>query len=171
MDRMYLYRWQRQGHPVTLFPTSDLDELERALRLLRVIPMMQQTGSCFSRRARHGARPVAGRSQKTIGGRGRGRRREDLQRPDCRRRREGGCGRGRALDEGGEAILEPNQEDIAKAARVSIALQDLMKQQQAQGWPSAPVWAGCPRDSPAWASRGSTTAASRPPARATWTRC
>ena len=42
-DWMYPHRWQRQGHRVTLLPTSDYDELERALRLLRVIPMMQQT--------------------------------------------------------------------------------------------------------------------------------
>ena len=42
-DWMYPHRWQRRGHRVTLFPTSDYDELERALRLLRVIPMLQQT--------------------------------------------------------------------------------------------------------------------------------
>ena len=42
-DWMYPHRWQRQGHPVTLFPTSDYNELERAVRLLRVIPMMRQT--------------------------------------------------------------------------------------------------------------------------------
>ena len=42
-DWMYPHRWQRQGHPVTLLPTSDYNELERALRLLRVIPMMRQT--------------------------------------------------------------------------------------------------------------------------------
>ena len=42
-DWMYPHRWQRQGHPVTLLPSSDYGELERALRLLRVVPMMQQT--------------------------------------------------------------------------------------------------------------------------------
>ena len=42
-DWMYPHRWQRQGHPVSLLPSSDYNELERAIRLLRVIPMMQQT--------------------------------------------------------------------------------------------------------------------------------
>ncbi|MCZ7635268.1 MAG: hypothetical protein M5U12_03955 [Verrucomicrobia bacterium] len=37
-DWMYAHRWQRQGKRVSLFPTSDYNELERALRLLRVIP-------------------------------------------------------------------------------------------------------------------------------------
>ena len=42
-DWMYPHRWQRRGHPVTLFPTSDYNELERALRLLRVVALMRQT--------------------------------------------------------------------------------------------------------------------------------
>jgi L-fucose isomerase-like protein len=35
--------------------------------------------------------------------------------------------------EGAKVILEPNQEDITKAARISVALQNLVKQEQAQG--------------------------------------
>ena len=42
-DWMYPLRWHRQGHRVSLLTSSDYDELERALRLLRVIPMMQKT--------------------------------------------------------------------------------------------------------------------------------
>ena len=42
-DWMYAPRWHRKGHRVTLLASSDYDELERALRLLRVIPMMRQT--------------------------------------------------------------------------------------------------------------------------------
>ena len=42
-DWMYAPRWHRQGHRVTLLASSDLNELERAVRLLRVIPMMRQT--------------------------------------------------------------------------------------------------------------------------------
>ncbi|MHC4363329.1 MAG: hypothetical protein ACYSTZ_10915, partial [Planctomycetota bacterium] len=42
-DWMYPPRWHRQGHRVTLLASSEYDELERALRLLRVIPMMQDT--------------------------------------------------------------------------------------------------------------------------------
>jgi hypothetical protein len=40
-DWMYAPRWHRQGHRVTLLASSDYNELERALRLLRVIPMMK----------------------------------------------------------------------------------------------------------------------------------
>ncbi|NQU26494.1 MAG: hypothetical protein HQ567_34845, partial [Candidatus Nealsonbacteria bacterium] len=42
-DWMYAPRWHREGHRVTLLASSDYDELERALRLLRVIPMMRRT--------------------------------------------------------------------------------------------------------------------------------
>jgi hypothetical protein len=42
-DWMYAPRWHSRGHRVTLLASSDYNELERALRLLRVIPMMQQT--------------------------------------------------------------------------------------------------------------------------------
>lgn len=42
-DWMYAPRWRRKGHRVALLASSDYGELERALRLLRVIPMMRQT--------------------------------------------------------------------------------------------------------------------------------
>jgi L-fucose isomerase-like protein len=35
--------------------------------------------------------------------------------------------------EGAKAIIEPNQEDITKAARISVALQNLMQREQSQG--------------------------------------
>ena len=41
-DWMYAPRWLRKGHRVALLASSDYDELERALRLLRVIPMMRK---------------------------------------------------------------------------------------------------------------------------------
>jgi L-fucose isomerase-like protein len=40
---MYPFRWQRRGAHVTLMPSSDLGELERAARLLRVAPMMKRS--------------------------------------------------------------------------------------------------------------------------------
>jgi L-fucose isomerase-like protein len=40
---MYPFRWQRRGAHVTLMPSSDLGELERAARLLRVPPMMKRS--------------------------------------------------------------------------------------------------------------------------------
>lgn len=133
-DWMYPHRWQRQGHPVTLLPTSDYDELERAVRLLRVIPMMRQTRILLFPPAR-GTAPA--------------------QSPDEVKKRLGAevvavdeklfSDQINAADEkavqaeaarwtqGAKAVLEPTADDITKAARISVALQNLMKQQQAQG--------------------------------------
>ena len=133
-DWMYPHRWQRQGHPVTLFPTSDLNELERALRLLRVIPMMQQTRILLFPPAR-GTAPAQSPEEvkKRLGA--------DVVAVDEKTFSDliaGADEKAVAAEaerwtKGAKAIIEPNQEDIAKAARVSIALQDLMKQQHAQG--------------------------------------
>ncbi|MBN1417397.1 MAG: hypothetical protein JXP34_01395 [Planctomycetes bacterium] len=133
-DWMYPHRWQRRGHPVTLLPSRDYGELERALRLLRVIPMMRQTRILLFPPAR-GTAPaqspdeikkrlgadVVAVDEKTFG--------EMISAAD------GGAVRTEAArwtDEA-KAIIEPNQEDIAKAARVSVALQDLMARERAQG--------------------------------------
>ena len=133
-DWMYPTRWQRQGHPVTLLPSSDYDELERALRLLRVIPMMRQTrillfpparGTAAARspdevKKRLGADVVAV-DEKTF---------DDLITGADAKAVNAEAAR---WTQGAKEIIEPNQEDIAKAARVSIALQSLMEKEQAQG--------------------------------------
>lgn len=133
-DWMYAHRWQRQGHRVTLLPTSDYDDLERALRLLRVIPMMQQTRILLFPPAR-GTAPA--------------------QSPDEIKKRLGADvvavseSDFDALISGADdqairaeadrwtrqakAIIEPSAEDIAKAARVSVALQRLVEREHAQG--------------------------------------
>lgn len=133
-DWLYAHRWQRSGHPVTLLPTSDLNELERALRLLRVGPMMRQTrillfppaqGTAPARspdeiRKRFGAEVVTV-DEKTFS--------------DLIAAADGQAVAAEAerWTTGAKAIVEPKPEDIAKAARVSVALQNLIQQQQAQG--------------------------------------
>ena len=42
-DWMYPPRWQKDGHPVTLFSSSDYNEIERAARLLRTPPLVKQS--------------------------------------------------------------------------------------------------------------------------------
>ncbi len=42
-DWMYPPHWREEGHPVTLFSSSDYGELERAAKLLRVPPLMKQS--------------------------------------------------------------------------------------------------------------------------------
>lgn len=133
-DWMYAHRWERQGKPVTLFPTSDYHELERALRLLRVIPLMQQSRILLFPPAR-GTKPA--------------------QSPEEVKKRLGAevlVVEEKAFSElidGAEAgavrteterwtreakeIVEPGTEDIQKAARVSVALQRLIEREQAQG--------------------------------------
>ena len=133
-DWMYAPRWHSRGHRVTLLPSSDYDELERALRLLRVIPMMKQTRILLFPPARGtdpakspeevkkrlGAEVVAV-EEKTFN--------EKIDTAeDAAVRAE----IDRWTKEAKE-IIEPNAEDIRKAARVSIALQNLMAEQRAQG--------------------------------------
>jgi hypothetical protein len=133
-DWMFAPRWHRQGHRVTLMASSDYDELERAVRLLRVIPMMKQTRILLFP-------PAQGTTA--------------AQSPDEVKKYLGADVVGveetlfdemiaAADDEAvrvesqwwtrhAKKIVEPNEEDIDKAARVSVALQDLMDREQAQG--------------------------------------
>lgn len=133
-DWMYAPRWHRQGHRVTLMATDDYDELESALRLLRVIPMMKQTRILLFPPARGTAA---------------------AQSPEEVKKRLGAdvvAVEEKLFDEmlaatddeavrveeqwwtkNAKEIIEPNKEDIRKAARVSIALQRLMDREQAQG--------------------------------------
>ncbi len=133
-DWMYAPRWHSRGHRVTLLASSDYGELERALRLLRVIPMMKQTrillfpparGTTPARspdqvKERLGADVVA-IEEKTFN--------EMISAAeDSAVRAEINSWTKNARE-----IIEPNKEDIRMAARVSVALQNLMEQQRAQG--------------------------------------
>jgi hypothetical protein len=133
-DWMYPPRWHRQGHRVTLLASSEYDELERALRLLRVIPMMQRTRILLFPPAQ-GTNPA--------------------QSPEKIKKRLGAdvvVVEEKVFDEmisavddeavrveadrwtkNAKEIIEPDEEDIRKAARVSVALQNFVQQEQAQG--------------------------------------
>lgn len=133
-DWMYPHRWQRQGLPVTLLPSSDYNELERALRLLRVIPLMRQTRILLFPPAR-GTAPaqspeevkkrlgadVVAVAEKTF---------DNLISTADDKAVQAEAAR---WTKDAKAVIEPTQEDIMKAARISVALQNLMKQEQAQG--------------------------------------
>jgi len=133
-DWMYAPRWHRQGHRVTLMASGDYDELERALRLLRVIPMMKQTRILLFPPARGtSAAQSPDEVKKRLGA--------DVVAMEENRFDEMMAG---VADEAVRAeaqwwtkhareIIEPNTEDISKAARASVALQRLMEQEQAQG--------------------------------------
>ncbi len=131
-DWMYVPRWRRDGHRVALFASSDYGELERALSLLRVIPMMQRTrvllfpparGTEQARspeavKERLGADVVAVEEQvfdELIAAADEAAVKAEIN----------------AWTNGAKEILEPTAEDIEKAARVSVALVNLMEQEQA----------------------------------------
>ncbi len=131
-DWMYAPRWLRAGHRVALLASNDYGELERALRLLRVIPMMRQTrillfppargttAACSPEevKKRLGAEVVAC-EQKEFD--------ERLAAVDDK-----AVGAEiEAWTKGAKQILEPTKEDIEKAARVSIALDRLVEEEQA----------------------------------------
>jgi L-fucose isomerase-like protein len=133
-DWMYPHRWHRQGHRVTLLASSDYNELERALCLLRVIPMMQQTRILLFPPAR-GTAPAQSPEEikKRLGA--------DVVAVDEKTFEEMISA---AEDEAvrtevdrwtknAKEIIEPDAEDIRKAARVSVALQRLIEREGAQG--------------------------------------
>jgi L-fucose isomerase-like protein len=133
-DWMYAPRWHRRGHRVTLLASSDYNELERALRLLRVIPMMKQTRIILFPPAR-GTTPaqspdkvkerlgadVVAMEEKAFN--------EMISAADDKAVRD----EINSWTKNAKKIIEPNKKDIGMAARVSIALQNLMAQQRAQG--------------------------------------
>lgn len=133
-DWMYPPRWQSQGYPVTLLASSDWSELERALRLLRVIPLMQQTRillfppargtppACSPEqvKAKFGAEVVAVAQERFD---------QMLSEVDERLVQA----EAEKWAQNAKGIIEPTEEDIWKAARVSIALQKLMEVEQADG--------------------------------------
>lgn len=133
-DWMYPPRWRRAGHRVTLFATSDYNELELAIRLLRTVSLLRQSrvllfpparGTEPARdpvqvREKLGVEVVAMQEQafeKLL----------DSVEPglvDAEARR---------WVENAREVVEPDKEDIRKAARVSVALQKMMDEYDAQG--------------------------------------
>ena len=133
-DWMYAPRWHNRGHRVTLLASSDYNELERAIRLLRVIPMMKQTRIILFPPAR-GTSPAQSPDQvkKRLGADVVAV--EEKAFSDMIAAAEDDAVRAeidRWTNEAKE-IVEPNAEDIRKAAKVSVALQNLMRRERAQG--------------------------------------
>jgi hypothetical protein len=133
-DWMYPTRWRRAGHRVTLLASGDYQELERAVRILRVIPLMRQTRILLFPPAQ-GTAPACDAQQvkdklgaevlavgQTDFDEMLGQVPEDATQDEAKR-----------WSQGAKEIVEPNAEDISKAARVSIALRRLMERHQAQG--------------------------------------
>jgi len=133
-DWMYAPRWLRKGHRVALLASSDYDDLERALRLLRVIPMMRRTRILLFPPARG---TNAARSpeeiKKRLGADVVAVEQKDFDAMLTAVDNDAVRAELEAWTKGAKQILEPTKEDIEKAARVSVALDRLVEEQQADG--------------------------------------
>ncbi len=126
--------WREEGHKITLFNSSDYNDLERAASLLRVIPLLKRSRVLVSPpfkgtpesytpekvKQRLGVEMVAiadGRYDEVMAGvDGRAAKAEAKQ----------------WLDEA-EDIVEPNQEDVLKAAKASLTLNQLIAENRVDG--------------------------------------
>ena len=126
--------WREEGHPITLFNSSDYDELERAASLLRVIPLLQRSRVLVSPpfkgtpeshtpekvKQRLGVEMVAIADRRYD---------EVMANVDDRAAKAEAK---RWLDEA-EGTVEPNQEDVLKAARASLTLDQLIAENRIDG--------------------------------------
>jgi hypothetical protein len=131
---MYAPRWRREGRRVTLIASSDYDELERALRLLRVIPLMRQTRILLFPPAR-GTEPACSPEEvkKRLGAEVVAVEQKDFDEMITAADDQAVRAEIKAWTKGAKKILEPTKEDIEKAARVSVALDRLIEQERADG--------------------------------------
>lgn len=131
-DWMYAPRWRRKGHRVTLLASSDYDELERALRVLRVIPMMRQTKILLfppAQGTKEACSPVE--IKKRLGADVVVIDQKDMDEMVAAADKEAVRAEVDAWTKGAKAIFESTKEDIEKAARISVVLDRLVQQQQA----------------------------------------
>ena len=133
-DWMYAPRWHSRGHRVSLLASRDLDELERALRILRVIPMMKQTRIILFPPARGTAAAQSPEEvKKRLGADVVAMEEERFDEMISAIDDEAVRADAEVWTKNAKKIMEPNKEDISKAARISLALQRLMEQEKAQG--------------------------------------
>ncbi len=126
--------WRQEGHRITLFNSSDHDELERAASLLRVIPLLRRSRVLVSPpfkgtpesytpdkvKERLGVEMVAipdGRYDEVMAN-------VDDRVAEAEAKRW--------LDEA-EGTVEPSQEDVFKAARASLTLDQLIAEYRVDG--------------------------------------
>ena len=126
--------WREEGHRITLFNSSDYDDLERAASLLRVIPLLRRSRVLVSPPMKgtpetyspEKVKQQLGVEMVTIPD---GRYDEDMANVDDRAAQAEAK---RWLDEA-EGIVEPNQEDVLKAARASLTLNQMIAENRVDG--------------------------------------
>jgi len=133
-DWMYPSRWHRRGHHVSLLASSDYGQLEEALRLLRVIPLFQQTRILLFPPAR-GTKPARSGEEikKRLGAEVVAVDEKLFDQTLSAVEEQAVRAEAERWTKNAKEIVEPDEQDISKAARVSVALQRLLEQQGAQG--------------------------------------
>ncbi|NQU20112.1 MAG: hypothetical protein HQ567_02435, partial [Candidatus Nealsonbacteria bacterium] len=126
--------WREEGHRITLFDSSDYDELERAASLLRVIPLLRRSRVLAS--APFKGTPESHTPEKVKEQLGvemvaiaDGRYDEVMADVDDRVAKAEAR---RWLDEA-EGTVEPNEEDVFKAAQASLTLDRLIAENRIDG--------------------------------------
>jgi len=126
--------WQAEGHRVTLFDSTDLGDLERAAALLRVVPLLRQSRVLASPPFKGTPASFApDQVKKRLG--------VELVAIDDRRYDEvlaavdarAAEAEAKRWIEQAEGMVEPQREDVVKAARASLTLDHLVAENRAQG--------------------------------------
>jgi len=126
--------WRAQGHRITLFNSSDYDDLERAASILRTVPLLKQSRVLASppfkgTKESYDPQKVKERLGVEMVAIADGRYDEVLDSVDD------AAAKAEAkqwLDEA-ERTVEPNEEDVLKAARASLALDQMIAENHCQG--------------------------------------
>jgi hypothetical protein len=126
--------WRDEGHRITLFNTTDYDELERAAALLRVVPLLRQSRVLASppfkgTPASYTPDQVKERLGVEMVAIADGRYDEVMANVDARAAEREAQ---EWLDEA-RSIVEPIREDVVKAARASLTLDQLIAENRVQG--------------------------------------
>ena len=126
--------WREEGHRITLFNSTDLDEVERAASLLRVIPLLRRSRVLVSPpfkgtpeshspekvKERLGVEMVAiadGRYDEVMA---------DVDEPAAE-------AESKAWLEEAKGMVEPKEEDVLKAARAGLTLDQLIAENRIDG--------------------------------------
>jgi hypothetical protein len=141
--------WREEGHRITLFNTTDYNDLERAAALLRVIPLLRQSRVLVSppfkgTPASYAPDQVKKRLGVELVPIAEGRYDQVLASVDAAAAEAEAQ---RWLDEA-ERVVEPTREDVVKAARASLALNQLVAENRACGLCVGTCMAWLPRGFP-----------------------
>ncbi|HID76108.1 MAG TPA: hypothetical protein EYP56_08945 [Planctomycetaceae bacterium] len=126
--------WREQGHRITLVSSSDYGELERAAALLRVVPLLRRSRVLVSPPLK--GTPEASEPEKVKQRLGvemvpipDGRYDEVIAKVD----EAAAAAQARRWVEQAEQVVEPSREDVLKAARASLALEQLVAEHHVHG--------------------------------------